>query len=128
VTAFRPLPVLVARVWDSSARCDMAVHLLSPYIPTLNVPRAYPCGALTSPEVECGATPASLYLRACGTVGHEEQIWLCIIHATMAACGGAICKACARRGGVSPVILSRLSEPLRFTLWQYTMYHSLSLA
>lgn len=73
----------------------------------------YPCGAIVAPKIECGATPASLYLRVCGVVGHEREVWLCPIHATMAVCGGAICQECAKAGGIMPVKLFRLTEPLR---------------
>jgi hypothetical protein len=93
----------------------MPAYLLNPYIPDLRVPRSYPCGALTAPETECGATPASLYRRGCGVLSHTREVWLCPVHASMAACGGAICRDCALRGGISPVFLIRLTEPLRFT-------------
>ena len=91
----------------------MATFLLSPAIPDLGIPRMHPCGAIVAPDTECGATPASLYLRVCGVVGHERRVWLCPIHASFAACGGAICQECARAGGIVPVMLFRLSEPVR---------------
>jgi hypothetical protein len=92
----------------------MAIFTISPAIPDLRVYRAYPCGAIVDVDVECGATPASMYQRACGVVGHDRNIWLCPVHATLAICGGAICQECAKAGGVMPVILTRLSEPMRF--------------
>jgi hypothetical protein len=91
----------------------MAIFTISPAIPDLKVFRAYPCGAIVAPDVECGATPASLYQRFCGVTGHDRDIWLCPVHATLAICGGAICQECAKAGGVIPVVLIRLSEPLR---------------
>jgi hypothetical protein len=93
----------------------MAILTLGLHIPDMKVIRADPCGAITAPELKCGATPASLYLRICGVPGHERRIWLCITHVLVASCGAAICQECASRGGVSPVSLFRLSEPLRFT-------------
>jgi hypothetical protein len=93
----------------------MTIFEISPLIPDLHVPRAYPCGAIVAPPAfHCGATPASLYLRVCGVAGHEQKVWLCPIHATMATHGAALCRECAKRGGITPVVLYRLTEPLRF--------------
>jgi hypothetical protein len=91
----------------------MTIHLLSPVIPDLGIPRGNPCSALTSPGTECGATPVSLYMRSCKTLSHTRKIWLCPVHAALAVSGGAICKECAERLGVSLVTLMRLTEPVR---------------
>lgn len=91
----------------------MAVIPLSLYVPDLKVPRGDPCSALVAVDTTCGATPASKYLRQCGTVSHSRLIWLCPVHAALAVSGGAICKMCALRLGVTPVTLHRLTEPLR---------------
>lgn len=91
----------------------MAIVLVSPAIPDLTIPRSYPCSAIVAPETECGATPASLYSRACGVISHVRDIWLCPVHAAMAAGGLAICQECAKRGGMRPVMLVRLTEPIR---------------
>jgi hypothetical protein len=93
----------------------MTIFTISPVVPDLKVVRAYPCSAIVDVGVECGATPAALYQRYCGVVGHDRKIWLCPIHATIAACGGAICQECAKAGGLVPVVLTLLSEPMRFT-------------
>jgi hypothetical protein len=92
----------------------MTIFNLSPYVPDLHVPRAYPCGAIVALGMECGATPASMYLRTCGVPSHERKVWLCPIHASIAACGGAMCQECVKAGGIVTVTLFRLSEPLRF--------------
>lgn len=95
----------------------MGIISLGLAVPDLQIPRGYPCGAIVNEHhEECGATPASLYLRVCGVVGHERRIWLCPVHAALAAGGGAICQECAKAGGVVPVVLFRLSEPVRIPL------------
>ena len=99
---------------DSSARSDMPVIILSPAIPDLKVFRAYPCSAIVAPDTGCGATPANLYRIGCGVLSHTREVWLCPTHATMAAVGGAICKACAARGGIAQVSIQLIGEPLRF--------------
>jgi hypothetical protein len=46
---------------------------------------------------------------------HTREVWLCGVHATMAAIGGAICRECAQQGGITPVtIIVLLTEPIRF--------------
>ena len=79
----------------------------------INIPRAEPCSALVLPKVECGATPASLYLRYCTVPSHARKVWLCPVHASLVSIGGSICRECASRGGVSPVLIVRLTEPVR---------------
>jgi hypothetical protein len=94
----------------------MAVLEIALAIHDLKVPRAEPCSALllvAGPEIRCGATPGAKYLRQCGIVSHSRLIWLCPVHAALAVMGGATCRECARRGGSSPVVLHRLTEPLR---------------
>jgi hypothetical protein len=91
----------------------MSILTLGLQVPDLHILRSYPCSAMTAPGTECGATPASKYLRQCGTVSHSRLIWLCPVHAALAISGGAICKMCAERLGVVRVTLTRISEPLR---------------
>jgi hypothetical protein len=79
----------------------------------LKIPRMQPCSAVVAPRVECGATPASLYKRYCTVPSHESDIWLCPVHASVVAANGSMCRVCAERGGVSPVMLIRLTEPIR---------------
>jgi hypothetical protein len=93
----------------------VAILEISLAIPDLKVIRAHPCSALVNVGVTCGATPSSKYLRQCGTVSHSRLIWLCPVHAALAVSGGAICKECALRLGISRVTLHRLTEPLRIT-------------
>jgi hypothetical protein len=66
----------------------------------LEIPRAYPCSALTSINSICGATPTSMYHRTCGVDSHGEDIWLCPVHAALVAAGAAMCRRCAERGGI----------------------------
>jgi len=92
----------------------MAFLVLEPAVPDLRVPRWNPCGAMSFSGDRCGATPASQYLRTCGTASHNEEIWLCPIHAAIVACGGACCRACSVNGGVIAVRIYRIDpEPLR---------------
>jgi hypothetical protein len=84
-------------------------------IPDLNVPRMQPCSAVVAPRIECGATPASLYRRYCTVPSHERIIWLCAVHASVVVCNASVCRECADVGGVSPVLIVRLSEPLRIS-------------
>jgi len=91
----------------------MATLELGLAVADLKIPRMEPCSALVAPRTECGATPASLYLRYCTVPSHERKIWLCPIHASVVAANGSICRECAAAGGVSPVMLFRLSEPVR---------------
>jgi hypothetical protein len=79
----------------------------------LGLARVWPCSAVVGPQRMCGATPASLYRRECGVTSHTDAIWLCPVHAAMAACGMTICRECAGRNGIRTVRLVRLSEPLR---------------
>jgi hypothetical protein len=89
------------------------IFQVSPAIPDLRLARMYPCSAIIAPETECGATPASLYRRTCGVISHARNVWLCPVHAAIAACGGAMCQECARAGGIVTARLVRLSEPVR---------------
>ena len=82
-------------------------------IPDLRIPRMTPCTARTGPKEECGATPVSLYRRYCVVPSHERKIWICPVHANLVAAGLSMCRECADRGGVSPVLIQRLSEPIR---------------
>jgi len=93
----------------------MTIIPVSPLVPDLRVYRAHPCSAVTAPDTECGATPANLYRLGCGVLTHTREVWLCGVHATMAAIGGAICRECAQQGGITPVtIIVLLTEPIRF--------------
>lgn len=92
----------------------MAIIDLGLVIPDLKIFATYPCSAVVAPRgVECGATPASLYKRYCTVPSHERIIWLCPVHASVVAANASICRECAAMGGVSPVMLFRLSEPVR---------------
>lgn len=91
----------------------MAIQQLELAVPDLGILRMNPCSALTGPHDVCGATPASLYRRVCGVIQHTRQVWLCPVHAALAASGMAICKECAERGGMSLVLLERMTEPVR---------------
>lgn len=91
----------------------MAVHQIGLAVPNLGLPRIEPCSAIVAPETRCGGNPTSLYQRVCGVIGHDRNVWLCPVHAALAACGMAICSECAARGGSTPVILLRLTEPIR---------------
>jgi hypothetical protein len=87
-------------------------------IPDLKIFATYPCSAVVAPPahgfaIECGATPASMYRRYCTTPSHERVIWLCPVHASVVAANASICRECAEMGGVSPVMLFRLTEPVR---------------
>jgi hypothetical protein len=74
----------------------------------LGIARMEPCGAVTGPAIACGATPASLYRKACGVPSHDAEVWLCPVHAAITATGGGACRDCAERGGVSAVSIRRL--------------------
>jgi hypothetical protein len=91
----------------------MSILPVGPVIPDLHVPRMEPCSARISPILECGATPASLYSRYCTVPSHERKIWLCPIHAAIVATGGSICRECADAGGISPVLIVRITGPIR---------------
>lgn len=70
-------------------------------VPDLHVPRGWPCTAIVGPSAaSCGATPASLYHRTCGTPSHGADIWLCPVHAAIVAAGAAMCRECEIRGAV----------------------------
>ena len=79
----------------------------------LRIVRMWPCSALVLSKTECGATPASLYRRYCVVPSHARKIWLCPVHAALVAAGGSICRECAAVGGTSPVLIERLSGPVR---------------
>jgi len=74
----------------------------------LQIPRANPCSALITATTMCGATPASLYHRTCGVVSHGADIWLCPVHAAIVAAGAAMCRECAKRGGVAQARVYRI--------------------
>lgn len=94
----------------------MAIITLGLVVPDLAIPRGFPCGAVTGPGLECGATPASLYWRECGVVSHSRKVWLCPVHAAMAICGASVCRECIGRGGIVwAVSVTRLSEPVRYS-------------
>jgi hypothetical protein len=58
----------------------VAVHLITPVAPTLNVPRMHPCSAwLELAGAECGATPALLFRRVCAH-SHVRDLYLCGTH------------------------------------------------
>lgn len=82
-------------------------------VPDLRIPRWGPCSALVAPSISCGATPASRYARYCTVPSHVREIRLCPVHAALVASGGATCHECAQRGGISPVLIIRLSDPVR---------------
>jgi hypothetical protein len=74
----------------------MAVHLIEPVSPSLNIPRAWPCGAITDHlQALCGATPALLYRRIC-LHGHARDLYLCRPHEQSA---GSLMAACADCSG-----------------------------
>jgi hypothetical protein len=77
----------------------VAVHLLEPVAPTLNVPRMHPCAARPDETGrDCGATPAWLYRRVCAH-GHIRDVWLCNTHeALVSQTGGASCRDCMGLG------------------------------
>jgi hypothetical protein len=77
----------------------VAIHLLEPVAPTLNVPRMHPCAAWMDADArDCGATPAWLYRRVC-VHGHIRDVWLCTTHeALVSRTGGASCRDCADLG------------------------------
>lgn len=74
----------------------MAIHLIEPVAPTLNVPRMHPCAARPDQTGrDCGATPAWLYRRVCAH-NHTRDVWLCTTHEALASrTGGASCRDCA---------------------------------
>ena len=72
----------------------MAVHLIEPVSPTLDIPRAHPCAAhIDQLQAICGATPALLYRRICFH-GHARDLYLCMPH-ERAASRIAACRNCA---------------------------------
>lgn len=94
----------------------MAVHLIEPVIPTLDIPRAHPCGAwLEQPGTACGAVPALLYRRICPHQ-HIRDVYLCTVHERAVSAAGIItCRDCADlRDGAHrcPVALVRLPAAL----------------
>jgi hypothetical protein len=92
----------------------MSVLQIGLAIADLGIARMWPCSAMTGPNLFCGATPCSKYLRRCGVESHARAIWLCPVHAALVAGGGSICKECAARGGITGIVkIIRLSEPLR---------------
>jgi hypothetical protein len=91
----------------------MAVHQIGIQVPDLKIPRMTPCSAITGPDTTCGATPVSLYQRYCTVPSHARKIWICPVHVMLAAANAATCRECAARGGSSPVLLQRLSGPVR---------------
>jgi hypothetical protein len=94
----------------------VAVHLIEPVIPTLDIPRAHPCGAwLEQPGTACGAVPALLYRRICPHQ-HIRDVYLCTVHERAVSAAGIItCRDCADlRDGAHrcPVALVRLPAAL----------------
>jgi hypothetical protein len=88
----------------------MAVHQVEPSWPTLDVPRMHPCEAagVGPGAVTCGATPASLWERSCGTPSHTREARLCGSHAAMTILGLVGCRECLARGAVAAVTLRPL--------------------
>jgi hypothetical protein len=94
----------------------VAVHLLEPVAPTLDVPRMHPCAAWMDQQGrECGATPALLFRRVC-LHGHARDVFLCAVHEAMVGRAGAgSCRDCAGLGRWShrcPVALVSVPEAL----------------
>jgi hypothetical protein len=86
----------------------MAALSLGIAVADLGIPRAYPCTAITGLATTCGATPTSLYHRTCGVASHGTDIWLCPVHAALVAAGAAICRECAKRGGIAQARVYRI--------------------
>jgi len=86
---------------------------LAPAVVTVDDERAEPCTAIDRPGHTCGARPCARYVRFCGVAGHMREVWLCPIHASMTAYGGAICRECAALGYGRPVRLLRITETMR---------------
>jgi hypothetical protein len=86
----------------------VAVHRLEFAAPDLKVPRMHPCEAGgTGPGAQrCGATPASLWHRSCGTPGHDRDVWLCGSHAALVTRGNGACRECLDRGVTVAAVLS----------------------
>ena len=95
----------------------MAKLEISVAIANLRIARMHPCAAVVDATgTLCGATPASLYRRTCGVASHDDNTWLCPVHAGMVATGMAICRRCADRGGVTGIAtIERLTEPIRIS-------------
>jgi hypothetical protein len=94
----------------------VAVHLLEPAVPTLDVPRMHPCGAFMDQQGElCGATPSLLSRRVC-LHGHARDVYLCAVHeAVVKGTAAAACRDCAGLGRWShrcPVALVSVPEAL----------------
>lgn len=66
-------------------------------VPTLDIARAFPCGAYVEAlEAECGATPALLFRRVC-VHAHARDVWLCQPHEAVIS-RLAVCRDCANLG------------------------------
>ena len=87
---------------------DLELHL-----PSEDIPRAHPCGALVEDSGrDCGATPALLHRRVCPH-RHVRDVWLCGVHEAIASrTAGASCRDCAGLGLRSPVALVKVPEAL----------------
>lgn len=72
----------------------MAVHLLTPVAPTLDIPRAHRCQAhIDALAADCGATPALLFRRVCAHQ-HARDLYLCVTHEKSVTRTGC-CRDCA---------------------------------
>jgi len=86
----------------------VTTHRLDLVAPSLDIPRMHPCQAqgIGPGSVLCGATPASLWRKECGTPSHGQDAWLCGNHASLIARGMGTCRACGDRGATARVTLA----------------------
>jgi hypothetical protein len=101
----------------------LAVHLIEPVSPSLEIPRAWPCAAIIDQlQAACGATPALLYRRVC-LHGHARDLYLCRPHEQSASRTGS-CGDCsglrtgAHRCPVALVLLPEAVDLIRRNPWQ----------
>jgi hypothetical protein len=75
------------------------------------VPRGRPCAArdVTPGAPLCGATPAFPWRRTC-PAGHDREVRLCQVHATIMLAAPGCCAECLDNGGLQPAVLEPLLE------------------
>jgi hypothetical protein len=85
----------------------MSIQHLDFRVPSLDEPRMEPCRAGgTGPGAqECGATPASLWLRYCLN-NHRRRVRLCGTHAAMTTRGLVACTECLDKGTSAQAMIS----------------------
>ncbi len=83
-----------------------AVALTGIRVADRRVPRGYPCTARDAvPGARpCGVTPAFPWRRTC-PAGHDREVRLCPVHATMMLAAPGCCAECLDNGGQVPALI-----------------------